>query len=144
MPRRCVAAGCSTASGKGVTLHEFPHDDTTRLKWTRAVKRQHAGWKGPPSTSLLCAKHFEPESFETEGIHYRDALGLPAKKHLKPGTIPTIFQRSIHGGSSKPTTASQRPALERRKRKTVSQQLINISIITYIASYYMIQIATAI
>ena len=129
MPRRCVAAGCSTASGEGVSLHEFPRDDATRLKWTRAVKRQRTGLKGPSSTSLLCAKHFEPECFETEGIRYRDALGLPVKKRLKPGALPTIFPRSIHGGSSKPTTASQRPASERRKRKAVSRQLINITII---------------
>ena len=119
MPRRCIAAGCSTASGEGVSLHEFPRDDATRLKWTRAVKRQRAGWNGPSSTSLLCAKHFEPECFETEGTRYRDALGIPAKKRLKPGAISTIFPKSIHGGSSKPTSASQRPALERRKRKLV-------------------------
>ena len=39
MPRRCIAAGCSTSTGEGYSLHEFPRDDSTRAKWTRAVKR---------------------------------------------------------------------------------------------------------
>ena len=119
MPRCCIATGCSTASGEGVSLHELPRDDATRLKWTRAVKQQRAVWKGPSSTSLLCAKHFESECFETEGTHYRDVLGISAKKRLKPGAIPTIFPKSILGVNSKPTSASQRPASERQKRKLV-------------------------
>ena len=119
MPRRCIAAGCSTASGEGYSLHEFPCDDSLRAKWTRAVKLQRAGWKGPTAGSVLCSKHFEPDCFITEGVRYRDAVGIPAKKRLKPNSIPTIFHKP-DGGSSQPTTPSQRPASERRKRKAVS------------------------
>ena len=125
MPRRCVAAGCSTKSGEGYSLHEFPRDDGFRAKWTRAVKLQRAGWKGPTAASFLCSKHFEPDCFITEGVHYCDAVGIPAKKRLKPNAIPTIFPKASDGGSSQPTTAPQRPASERRKRKAVSNKHYN-------------------
>ena len=62
---------------------------------------------------------FEPDCFMTEGVRYRDAVKIPAKKRLKPNAIPTIFPKP-DGGSSQPTTPSQRPASERRKRKAVS------------------------
>lgn len=83
MPRRCIAAGCNTVSGEGYSLHEFPCDDAMRSKWTRAVKLQRVGWKGPTSASLLCSKHFEPDCFITGGVRYRDAVGIPAKKCLR-------------------------------------------------------------
>lgn len=127
MPRRCIAAGCSTASGEGYSLHEFPRDDGLRAKWTRAVKLQRVGWKGPTAGSVLCSKHFEPHSFITEGVRYRDAVGIPAKKRLKPNAIPTIFPKP-DGGNSQQTTPSQRPASERRKRKAVSTSYTNLMI----------------
>ena len=39
MLRRCIAANCNTATGKGYSLHEFPRDETTHAKWVQAVKR---------------------------------------------------------------------------------------------------------
>ena len=91
MPRRCIAAGCNTVSGEGYSLHVFPRDQGLCAKWIRAVKRQRSNWEGPLAHLLLCSKHFEPDSFATEGVRYRDAIGLPMKKRLKPDTISTIF-----------------------------------------------------
>ena len=134
MPRRCVAAGCSTSSGEGYSLHLFPRDESLRKKWVRAVKQQRSSWDGPTASSLLRSKHFEPECFALEGIRYRDAVGIPAKKRLKPDALPTIFPRSIHGGSSGPTTPSHRPTSEKRQRKAVSN-MKDISIAIIINSY---------
>ena len=121
MPRRCVAAaGCNTASGQGYSLHEFPRDDGVRSKWAQAVKLHRVGWNGPTATSCLCSKHFEPDCFITEGVRFRDAVGIPAKKRLKPNAIPTIFPRSSDSVSSHLTTPLLRPASERQKRKAVS------------------------
>ena len=119
MPRRCVAAGCNTASGEGYSLHAFPRDQGLRAKWIRAVKRQRSNWEGPSAHSMLCSKHFEPDSFATEGVRYRDAIGLPTKKRLKPEAIPTIFPCSIHSGE-RPTTPPPRLAAEKRQRQAVS------------------------
>ena len=59
MPKRFVAAGCSTASGQGYySLHEFPRNKALRAKWVQAVKRY---WDGPTASSMLCSKHFEQD-----------------------------------------------------------------------------------
>ena len=120
MPRRCIAAGCSTSSGEGPSLHMFPRDESVRKRWIRAIKQQRSNWDGPSTSSLLCSKHFEPECFALEGAHYRDAAGILVKKRLKPDAVPTIFTRLIHSGSSGPSASSRRPASEKRKRRAVS------------------------
>ena len=130
MLRRCIAAACSTSSGEGYSLHAFPRDESLRKKWIRAVKQQRSNWEGPSASSLLCSKHFEPECFALEGVRYRDAVGIPAKKRLKPDAVPTIFTRSIHSGCSGPSPPSSRPTSEKRQRKTVSsmQNVVNVQI----------------
>ena len=127
MPRRCIAAGCSTASGEGYSLHEFPCDDSLRAKWTCAVKLQRAGWKGPTADSVLCSKHFEPDCFITEGIPYRDTVGIPAKKRLKPNSIPTIFHKP-DGGSSQPTRYTFATTSFGKEKTKSSKHLANIKI----------------
>ena len=95
MPRRCVAAGCDTKSGMGYSLHGFPQNEALRKKWVLAVKRQRSNWDGPSSSSQLCSKHFEDHCFVTEGVRYRESMGVPALKRLKPDAVPTLFPRSI-------------------------------------------------
>ena len=122
MPRRCAAAGCSSVSGKGYSLHKFSCDDALCVKWTWAVKLQRIGWKGPTTASFLCCKHFKPDCFITEGVRYRDAVGISAEKRLKANAIPTIFLKSTDRYSQS-TAPSQRPASKRHKRKAVSLTL---------------------
>ena len=122
MPKRCIAAGCSTSSREGYSLHAFPRDDDLHKKWTRAVKQHQSNWKVPRANSLPCSKHFKQECFAVEGSCYRDTMCIPAKKCLKPDAIPTIFPKSIHGGSSTPTAPVQRPTSEKRQQKAVSNQ----------------------
>ena len=92
MPRRCVAAGCSTASGEGYSLHEFPRDDRARAKWTKAIKLHRSGWKGPTKGTFLCAKHFEANCFVTEGVQFRDAFGMPAQARCHTHHIPQTWR----------------------------------------------------
>ena len=119
MPRRCVAAGCSTSTGEGYRLHEFPRDDSTHAKWTRAVKRFRGNWDGPSASSVLCSKHFEPEYFIVEGARYCDSMGILAKRWLKPGAVPTIFARPTHG-KSRSSVPCKRTAFEKHRRQTVN------------------------
>ena len=120
MPKRCVAAGCSTAGGEGYSLHKFPQDEALRAKWAQAVKRYRSNWDGPTASSVLCSKHFEQDCFIVEGVCYREDMGILAKKWLKPNAIPTIFVRPTHGESSRPTAPCKRTAYEKRQRQTVS------------------------
>ena len=120
MPRRCIAAGCNTVSGDGYSLHAFPRDQDLRAKWIRAVKRQRSNWDGPSAHLMLFSKHFAPECFATEGVRYRDAIGLPTKKHLKPDAIPTIFPLSIHRGG-RPCTPPPRSLANKRQAVSTVQ-----------------------
>ena len=121
MPKRCVAAGCDTVGGKGYSLHSFPKDETMRRKWTSAVKRQRAKWDGPSSSSFLCSRHFKEDCFVTEGVKYRDEMGIPALKRLKPDAVPTIFARSTdHKDAGSSSTSCSRPLSDRRQQKSVS------------------------
>jgi len=121
MPRRCVALGCSTETGEGYSLHEFPMDDAqTCAKWTRAVQQKRRNWPGPTAgSSVLCEKHFTPECF-VEGWRYGDTFSIRRKKLLKPGAIPTIFPKSIDDDNSTSLPPPKRPASERRRLKSVS------------------------
>ena len=134
MPKRCIAAGCSTSSEEGYSLHAFPRDESIRKKWITAVKRQRSNWNGPTAYSVLCSKHFEADCYALEGSRYRDAVGIPAKKRLKPDAVPTIFPKLIHGGSSGTSAPPQRPTSERRQRKSVSKLMQD----AYTHSYHKI------
>ena len=122
MPRRCIAAGCNTSSGMGYSLHSFPKDETLRRKWISAVKRQRSNWDGPSSSSLLCSKHFKEDCFVTEGVRFREALGVPAQKRLKTDAVPTVFAKSTNhvDASSSSYTPCSRPLSERREQRSVS------------------------
>ena len=91
MPRRCVAAGCDSEGGKGCSLHKFPQDEAIKKKWIKAVKQQRSKWDGPSPHSLLCSRHFTDECFVTEGIRFRDKMGIPTPKRLKPDAVPILL-----------------------------------------------------
>ena len=121
MPRRCIAAGCDTVSGKGYSFHKFPKNETLRRRWVSAVKRQQSNWNGPSADSQLCSKHFTQDCFVTEGVRFRDEMGIPTLKRLKPDAVPTIFARSVDNlqasSSQSPTTG--RPLSQRRLQRAV-------------------------
>ena len=122
MPRHCVAAGCDTISCMGYSLHSFPKDNTMRRKWTSAVKRQRVNSASPSTSCLLCSKHFKEDCFVTEGVRYRDELGVPAQNHLKPDAVPTIFARSTNhqDTGSNTSTSFGCPLSERSEQKLIS------------------------
>jgi len=91
-------ASWSTVSGEGYSL---PQEKALRTKWVQAVKHYRNKWDGPSTSLVLCSKHFEPECFISDGVHYSDVMGIPAKKRLKPDAIPMIFDRPTHGTPGK-------------------------------------------
>ena len=109
MPRRCVAAGCDSMGGKDCSLHKFPKNEAIRKKCIRAVKEQRSNWDGPSPYSLLCSLHFMDNCFITEGVQFRDELGMPTAKWLKTDAVPTIFARSIHYLSDASNTSTVKP-----------------------------------
>ena len=116
----------NTKSGEGYSLHGFPREQDLHAKWVRAVKRQQSNWDGPSRHSMLCSKHFEADCFVTEGVWYRDSIGLPTKKHLKAGAVPTIFPSAIHG-AGRSSSPPPRRAAEKRQRQAVSSKMYHYS-----------------
>jgi len=113
--------GTALAAEKDIrSLHGFPREDSLRKKCIRAVKQHQSNWHGPTASFLLCLKHFEQKCVALYGARYRDDVGIPTKKRLKPDAAPTIFPKLIHGGSMGPSTPSHRPISEKRQRKAVS------------------------
>ena len=78
MPKRFIAAGCSTTSGEGYSVHKFPRSETLRAKWVKAVKCYRSNWDGPTANSVLCSKHFEQDCAIVEGVRYCKDMGIPA------------------------------------------------------------------
>jgi len=99
MQRCCIAAGCNTKGWEGYSRS----NSELMCEMDRNCKKQWMGWKGLTTTSLLCSRHFEHNCFITD-VCYRDSIGIPMKKRLKPDSLPMVFPRSIQGGSSQPST----------------------------------------
>ena len=119
MPRCCIAASCDTVSGKGYSFHKFPKDDALQRRWVSAVKQQQSNWNGPSKDSQLCSKHFEEDCFITDGVCFREEMGIPMVKRLKTNTVPTIFARSVDYIQTSSSTQTSRPLSERRHQRSV-------------------------
>ena len=94
-----------------VFIRKFPYDEASRKKWIKTVKQQRSNWDGPSPHSLLCSRDFAEDCFVTEGVHFRDEMGVPSAKRLKPNAVPTIFARSINyvEPSSSSKTSTHKP-----------------------------------
>ena len=92
MVRKCIAYGCSKSTNDGVSLFQFPKDDSLKRKWTKQVQRTRAGWPGACATTVLCCDHFEKDCLE-DSCHLSATFGIKKLARLKPNAIPTIFPR---------------------------------------------------
>ena len=65
----------------------------------------------------------------TEGVHFRDKMGILTVKRLKPDAVPTIFARSVNyvqASSSQCSTPTTRLLSERRQQRLVRQFFIKL------------------
>ena len=90
--RMCVVAGCSKRQSDGVSVHMFPKDDRQRAAWIRFVKLTRADWTGPSQYTVICSNHFNPECYEKQCTLMVE-FGIPTKKRLVPGSIPSIYPK---------------------------------------------------
>eukprot|EP00063_Salmo_salar_P088641 XP_014063476.1 PREDICTED: lethal(3)malignant brain tumor-like protein 2 isoform X1 [Salmo salar] len=93
MPDRCVAYGCGKSWDDGVTLYNFPNNDTEEFhKWEKQVQRTRSNWTASPN-SQLCCEHFGKECFENKPYPVLKALAAKGQLKLKYGAVPTVFIR---------------------------------------------------
>ena len=96
--RYCAAGGpnltscTNTSYTKGISMHVFPKDETTRRKWTRFVHKHRPHFQ-PKSLSALCSAHFTASSFERNiDISLGDGQpeGSRLRRFLKEGAVPSV------------------------------------------------------
>ena len=139
MPRRCVADGCSTSSGKGHSVHVFPRDESLRKRCIRAVKQQRRDWDGPSASSLLCQNILSRSALPSKAHVTGMLWGFQQRSALRQmHAVSTIFARSIYSGSGKPSAPSCRPISEKRQQKAVSavQDVLYIATCEYFMTIY--------
>ena len=58
------------------------------------MQRTPADWRDATDYSVLCSEHFTNDCFEEASI-IAAQFGIQKRRHLKPGAVPTIFNRPI-------------------------------------------------
>ena len=82
---------------------------------------ERSNWDGPSPYSILCSLHFTDDYFITEGVCFRDELGMPTAKWLKPNAVPMIFARSINYMSGASSTNTAKPPCQPLSEKREEQ-----------------------
>ena len=104
--KRCVVMFCGNkTNADGVSLHQFPVDESVRRQWIAFVrtKREPNSWT--PGSGHICSDHFSADSYEGFGAKI---AGFSSKLVLKKFAVP-----SIHASP----TPEQVNEARRRKRK---------------------------
>ena len=121
----CAVATCPSPKDNDTTYHRFPKDNEFRQKWLIACKRAD---KINPNTSTVCSQHFKADNYERDLKN--ELLGLPLRKRLKPGAIPSenllsSDKENMFGKNSRQIDRLER--IEKRGRKQLAQSLIESS-----------------
>ncbi len=95
-------------------MYGFPKEPGLRKKWADQVKRTRSKWE-PTDHSKLCSKHFEKHCIENYG-RLSESLGIVnVRALLKPGAIPTIFEKPLPAKRKACSSPSGTPIRKRRK-----------------------------
>ena len=86
--KRYVVMFCNKTNADGVSLHQFPADESLRRQWIAFVrtKREHNSWT--PSSGHICSDHFSADDYEGFGAK---VAGFSSKRLvLKKSAVPSI------------------------------------------------------
>lgn len=114
----CAVAICPSPKSSSTSYHRFPRDPVVRQKWLLACRRDDRIFN--PQTGFVCSNHFEVTEFERD--LQNELLGLPLRKRLKPGAIPTLKLRSLE--DKKLSVALQNR--QRLKEKLQRKEIVNL------------------
>jgi len=64
-------------------LYRFPKKENIRQAWIETMGKNFV----PTTTSVLCSQHFSEDCF------YYSIGGMKQRTYLKPGSVPTIFDK---------------------------------------------------
>ena len=78
---------CNKTNADGVSLHQFPADESVRRQWIAFVrtKREPNSWT--PGSGHICSDHFSADDYELFGAK---VAGFSSKLVLKKSAVPSI------------------------------------------------------
>ena len=78
---------CNKTNADGVSLHQFPADESVRRQWIAFVrtKREPNSWT--PGSGHICSDHFSADDYEVFGAK---VAGFSSKLVLKKSAVPSI------------------------------------------------------
>ena len=85
--KRYVVMFCNKTNADGVSLHQFPADESVRRQWIAFVrtKREPNSWT--PGSGHICSDHFSADDYELFGAK---VAGFSSKLVLKKSAVPSI------------------------------------------------------
>ncbi|XP_037577183.1 uncharacterized protein LOC119459527 [Dermacentor silvarum] len=92
MPAVCSVEFCASKCGDGHSFHRFPNDPVLKQVWADFVRRDRGRDWTPNKHSVVCSRHFVPDSY-TRNVQYLADFGLERKKQrLRPNAVPTVYR----------------------------------------------------
>ena len=105
------------STGRPITFHKFPEDETRRMKWIRAIHRDNFT---PSASSRVCSLHFHDTDFlesSADSNSYRQRQGTALKRrYLQTDVIPSKFPHL-------PSYLSRDPVIPRPETATSTARL---------------------
>ncbi|KAK6173267.1 hypothetical protein SNE40_016750 [Patella caerulea] len=105
---RCVL--CDSPLVMGVTLHPFPKYGEERERWLEYVSRFKTEFN--PELSQVCSQHFTTSCWKVINRKVGE-FGVGIQKVLKPGAIPSIFNKDPAEGKSGSIASSKNALLSK-------------------------------
>lgn len=92
-----------------ISYHEIPSDMEVREKWLELIGRE--GWapNSNSNSSKVCSLHFKKTDFVT--------TGLGKRRHLRKGTVPSIFPGDPEFGKVVETSGTEDEAEDKKNEK---------------------------
>ena len=85
--KRCVVMFCNKTNADGVSLHQFPADESVRRQWIAFVRTKREPYSWTPGSGHICSDHFSADSYEGFGAKI---AGFSSKLVLKKSAVPSI------------------------------------------------------
>ena len=111
--KRCVVMFCNKTNAEGVSLHQFPADESVRRQWIAFVrtKREPNSWT--PGSGHICSDRFSADSYEGFGAKI---AGFSSKLVLKK--VRSSFYSCVSY-----SRASKRSSKKKKKTPFVQQTI---------------------
>lgn len=130
---KCAAPGCNTGYNnvipEGVSLHNFPKDESLLKRWIAAIRRQDYT---PGKTAKVCSLHFHESDFvqiytDTNVTRKRTYGEQRRRRKLKDDAVPSVFPNLPSYLSSPPNVPRSSSAMSEsrleRENLTITESI---------------------